>query len=341
MEAEGNITFGRLYLLHKIEIKKCQRFFIYNKLHMEINMSQYYSLEEAMNMVSPQTIDYVEFDYKDIHYRVYGFLHGISGAPNEEYRRIVRNSVCEAPGLIIGEQGLNKKAVNLGIPYSLNDFLPVGFKMATRIGWKMSLFSKTFWHIMRTAIVEKTNFANPMTENRLHGLVDLCNSSNFHLIEPHLRRKLAGFPSSKEYLELNIARKYHDDKTLGPRFPVHEWRWLTDIEPYADIPLRSIHMLEYSNTLAKLLNQDTVSLFVGETHQTDMLWLANNGLNEISTENQKICHKVMEQATSFASKYKKRLPVERLVYGLGIATGGSLPFITTIFALFGIYYMSS
>jgi hypothetical protein len=67
-----------------------------------------------------------------------------------------------------------------------------------------------------------------------------------------------------------LRRKGKDSRSIV--FGDSNWEWLSYAERSANIPMRSIHMVEYAVAWAHRNKQSVVSLFAGEGHNTDIQW---------------------------------------------------------------------
>ena len=227
----------------------------------------------------PAALDRVTLEHGGITVHAYGFLHGVVGGPNAEYRRFVQRAIDQAPGIKYGEVGL--KRIFRGLDVDLDDYMPVPAKDAAAIGFYLSCHPPTLSSMVAAAVMESLRRTDPFGRRRLPGIVDLVRSSRFHILGPATRRGLTGLPPPLEYMRLNLARRRGERCPRGPRFPDPLWGWLTAVEPHANIPLRSVHMLEFAVRHAQLAGANEASLFVGMVHETDMQWLAAGGAGEL------------------------------------------------------------
>jgi hypothetical protein len=156
----------------------------------------------------------------------------------------------------------------------LDDWLQVPLKDAFRLSFSLTCTPTRLIRfciaLMRETLSKRDRFGQGETSR----MQDIGGSMAFHRLEPAERRLLAGFPPPQTYLSTNLARRAGINHFPAPIFPDPAWSWLSHIEPYANIPCRSIHMLEFATAIAKEKNVPEVSLFVGEIHNTDMEWLA-------------------------------------------------------------------
>lgn len=237
----------------------------------------YLKIDELMNgnlKEKPDVLDYITVYRDNIEIRVYGVLHALSGGTNQEYRDFVNKTIQEEKekNIKVLAEKMMKKMYS-GIDVEVEDWLQVSTRDAALIGLKTILphnFIKLAFLLIKEKITKKDpfNILNPQIK-------DIGGSPYFHKISPTERRWLAGFSEPKEYLRKNIERKKNPWKYKGPVFPASGWSWLTVVEPFVNIPLRSIHMIEYSLKYAKKNNLTKVALFVGEIHNSDIQWYIN------------------------------------------------------------------
>jgi hypothetical protein len=285
-------------------------------------MSCYLDLAAVMSGAAapPSELDFLEFAWRGVTVRAHGFLHGVTSGANRAYRDMVRRTVAAAPGLVLGEMGLARCGV--GIRRELDDWLPLGFRGAARLGLAMSN-PLVLLSIAATGARERLSVRDPFGAGRPRNLVDLCRSPSIHLLDPWQRRMLAGKPPPAEYLRVNLARRRGEGGPRGPRYPDPGWAWLTWIEPAADIPVRSVHMLEFAVETARREGATAVSLFVGETHQTDMAWIAAGGLASLSASDRAAAGRVAGAARRHAAAPAAARAAARAAFSLGVAVGGA------------------
>lgn len=269
---------------------------------MDANLSK---LEKAES--PPSLLDSIDLDYRGIKVHVYGILHGITGGTNQEYVDFVNATISQSSGYRFGEKGMLKLYKELHV--DLEDWLPVSLKDMFLLAFSITNTPYRFGKFLKTILVEKFTKKDRFATSKT--LQDIGGSPYFHLLDPSLRRELAGFPSSPHYLDINIKRR-HGKNLLAPIvFPDRDWEWLTWIEPFANIPVRSIHMIEFATERAILNDYSEISLFVGELHNSDIeYWVCNqDAILRQHAELQNIVYKARELA-SFGSAITlvKRLP---------------------------------
>lgn len=219
----------------------------------------------------PETLDAITVNYKDVTVHVYGVVHGITGGANQSYVRLVNKTIRLAEGPRLCEKSM--KMMYDGLDQDVFDWLQIPFKDSFGFGLSLTLNPRALWLIIRTMIREKAKSSQFGNKN-VHIQGDLGGDALFHMLDPNQRRTLAGFPSPEDYLRLNLLRrKREDDRSLV--FGDHNWEWLSYAEKYANIPMRSVHMIEYAVAWARREKQSVVSLFVGESHNTDIQWYVN------------------------------------------------------------------
>lgn len=289
-----------------------------------VTTQKYLSADDVLsgsNILLPARLDSIDFEYKGVLVHAYGLLHGLTGATNKQYLAIINETVAEAPGLKLVEKGLS--TVYKGLDGELDDWLQVPLWDAFRLSLSLT---KTPWHLLRlvkTVVRELTTksdrFSAPGNNNRK--LANIGGSMAFHAISPLERRALAGFAPTPDYLQLNSLRRSGKIRQPGPVFPDPDWYWLTHIEPYANLPLRSVHMLEFAVELTKLQGLDEVSIFVGETHNTDMAWVAQHQ-NTLSPELLSEITQIQYKARVHASAVQRKAFVQQKLYYFAALTAG-------------------
>ncbi|MDN7880124.1 hypothetical protein [Burkholderia aenigmatica] len=221
----------------------------------------------------PEYLDALTFDFRGIRIHAYGVLHGLTGGTNQSYRELVNRTIARAPGLRLGE--MRFQALYDGLDGELDDWMQIPLRDAFRFSLALHLTPLRIVKLLRAFAREKRSIHDRFAASDLRRLQDIGGSPAFHAISPSERRRFAGFPEPSAYLAENIARREGRGALTAPVFPDRDWSWLTFIEPYANIPLRSIHMLEFSAATARMRGASDVSVFVGEIHNSDMAWYAS------------------------------------------------------------------
>ena len=219
----------------------------------------------------PDTLDAITVNYNGVTVHVYGVVHGITGGANQAYIRLVNRTIRQAEGPRLCEKSM--KMIYEGLDQDVYDWLQIPFKDSFGFGLSLTLYPRALWLIIRTMLREKSK-TSQFGDNNVRILGDLGGDALFHMLDPQQRRLLAGLPSSEDYLRLNLLRRKNKDKR-SLVFADHNWEWLSYAEKYANIPMRSVHMIEYAVAWARREKQSVVSLFVGEGHNTDIQWYVN------------------------------------------------------------------
>lgn len=218
----------------------------------------------------PTLLDSIDFEYVGVLVHSYGVLHALTGGTNQAYVHLVNDTISRAPGLKLGEKGM--MAMYSGLDGELDDWLQVPLLDAFRFPLALLGTPVRFARVFATVIKEYITKVDRFGKSDKPELRDIGGSAAFHLISPVERRQLAGFPPSDVYLLENLLRR-QGKGTLKPiQFPDPDWWWLSHVEKYVNIPCRSVHMLEFAVALARLKGVNEVSLFIGETHQSDTDW---------------------------------------------------------------------
>lgn len=221
----------------------------------------------------PTRLDSIDLTYKGINFHIYGVLHALTGGTNQEYVSHVNDTILEASGLKLGEKSMLK--MYKGLDDEVDDWIQMPMHDVFHLTLDLVKNPVTWFKLGRTILKEKFTKNDRFGKNGIKRLEDIGGSMAFHSIDPHARRKLSGFPEPQEYLIENFARRNYKTRFYAPRFPDKDWHWLSIIEPYANIPCRSIHMIETAVALAQQKNVTEVSLFIGENHNTDIHWYVN------------------------------------------------------------------
>lgn len=218
----------------------------------------------------PEHLDAVTFTYRDVRCHVYGVLHGLGGGTNRHYREFVNRTIKAAPGLRFGETQFMR--LFEGLDVEMDDWLEIPPRDAFMMQIAVSLMPWQLASVVRQARRESRTLTDRFGAGGTRRLQDIGGSPAFHLLSPDERRRIAGFLPPHAYLVENCRRRRRAGRFAGPVFPDKDWFWLARIEPYINIPLRSVHMLEYAVECARLSGASEISLFVGEIHNSDMTW---------------------------------------------------------------------
>lgn len=221
----------------------------------------------------PTRLDSINLTYKGINFHIYGILHALTGGNNQEYVQHVNDTIKESKGLKLGEKSMLK--MYKGLDEEVDDWIQMPLKDVFHLTLNLVKNPFNWYKIGKTIFKEKFTKYDRFGKDGLKKIEDIGGSMAFHAIDPYVRRQLTGFPSPKEYLIQNFARRNYKTNFYAPRFPDKDWSWLTLIEPHANIPCRSIHMIETAVDIANSKNVTEVSLFIGENHNTDIHWYVN------------------------------------------------------------------
>lgn len=221
----------------------------------------------------PKQLDSISFIYKDITFHIYGVLHALTGGTNQEYVQNVNCTILQAKGIKLCEKSMKK--MYKGLDEELDDWIQMPMSDVFSLTFNLVKNPINWWKISTAIIKEKLTKKDRFGKNGIKKIEDIGGSMGFHTLEPEERRQLAGFISPKDYLIHNLLRRLYKTKFNPPRFPDQDWQWLSIIEPFANIPCRSIHMIETAVDIAQKKNLKEASLFVGEIHNTDIAWYVN------------------------------------------------------------------
>jgi hypothetical protein len=237
-------------------------------------MSKYFKLKERLTgkIKNPKLIDCIELEYKGVKVDVYGILHGVTGGTNQNYIDNVNKTIEAARGTKFCEKSM--KSLYKGLDEDVHDWRQMNCKDAFIMSFKSFMDIRFPWILLRTMFREKFNKNSNFGKNNIFAASQISGSMAFHLLKPSERRLLAGFPLPEQYMKLNLLRREgKDNRKIN--FVDPDWKWLTYIEPRANIPMRSIHMIEYTVEYCIKNNINQASLFVGEIHNSDIEWYVN------------------------------------------------------------------
>lgn len=221
----------------------------------------------------PTQLDAISFIYKDITFHVYGVLHALTGGTNQEYIKNVNHTISEAQGIKLCEKSM--KTMYKGLDEELDDWIQMPMSDVFYLTFNLVKNPLNWLKIGKALVKEKITKKDRFGKNGIKKAEDIGGSMAFHTLTPEERRQLAGFPSPKDYLIQNLSRRLYKRIFNPPRFPDKDWQWLSIIEPFANIPCRSIHMIETAVDIAKRHSVKEASLFIGEIHNTDIEWYVN------------------------------------------------------------------
>jgi hypothetical protein len=236
-------------------------------------MNGYHDLEDVLSkaLPEPDVCDSLAVVYRGVTLHVYGFLHGITGAGNNKYRQFIQHSIDVAPKPVLSEKRFSH--VYRGIDAELEDWAPIQLWQAFSQTGRMLLHPGALASVSLLAFLEHVRKGDRFSD----GLVShLGDSPSFHLIDPDVRRAICGFPDPATYFKIGITRYLapFSPHVSAIHVPDPDWAWLEAVEPNATISLRSLHMIEFAAAYAIEKGVTELSVFVGETHNTDIEWLA-------------------------------------------------------------------
>ena len=246
-------------------------------------MTKYYSINDVLvgKAEKPEKLDSLSLEYKGVSVDVYGVLHAITGGTNKDYVEFVNKSIDGAFGTKLCEKSM--KLLYRGLDQDVHDWVQIKPKDAFLFSF-MSLIKPSFtWTLIKTIFREKTTQSSIFGQHNIYVGNALSGDPSFHALKPSERRLLAGFPTSEQYAKLNMLRLAGKDKRKI-NFIDPDWHWLTYVEPYANLPMRSIHMVEYAVAYAKKHNLTKISLFIGEMHNSDIEWYVTHQINNTLPE---------------------------------------------------------
>lgn len=269
----------------------------------------------------PQRLDAATIRYRGVTCHVYGVLHGLTGGTNRQYKALVEDAIEKAPGeLVFGETKFAK--LYRGIQVEMDDWTEIPLRDAFRMQFKAALTPMRMFMVAAGMRRERRTMADRFGANGFRRLQDIGGSAAFHALSPDERRRIAGFPEPYIYLVENCRRRAGGGDRRGPVFPDPDWRWLAMIEPELNIPLRSVFMLEFAVERARVLGASEISLFVGEIHNSDMVWLAGFDESAVDPKVRDMVDNVRWRAIGLARAPRRP---SRLRFVLASLAGASIP----------------
>ena len=269
----------------------------------------------------PQRIDAAPIRYRGVTCHVYGVLHGLTGGTNRQYKALVEESIENAPGeLVFGETKFAK--LYRGIQVEMDDWTEIPLRDAFRMQFKAALTPMRMFMVAAGMRRERRTAKDRFGTNGVRRLQDIGGSAAFHALSPDERRGLVGFPEPYAYLVENCRRRTGVGDRSGPVFPDPDWRWLAMIEPELNIPLRSVFMLEFAVERARVLGASEISIFVGEIHNSDMVWLAGFDESAVDPKVRDMVENVRWRAIELARAPRRP---SRLRFVLVSLAGASIP----------------
>lgn len=268
-----------------------------------------------------QRIDAATVIYRGVICHIYGVLHGLTGGTNRQYKALVEQAIHDSPGeLVFGETKFAK--LYRGIQVEMDDWTEIPLRDAFRMQFKAALTPMRMFMVAAGMRRERRTAADRFGANGVRRLQDIGGSAAFHALSPDERRRIAGFPAPYAYLVENCRRRAGVGDRSGPVFPDPDWRWLAMIEPELNIPLRSVFMLEFAVERARVLGASEISLFVGEIHNSDMVWLAGFDESAVDPKVRDMVDNVRWRAIELARAPRRP---SRLRFVLASLAGASIP----------------
>ena len=311
-------------------------------------MSRYrYTSDELLNtqFEPPDELDYLEFGYQGVTFRCFGILHGITGGLNQDYCEFIKKSIRETEGLKLAEKGMKQLYRNCGIDEEMEDWLVLRKIDCLMMGFQLLADPRCLWMITADALSERLRKHDPFITNARQSISDLGESPYFHYLEEYQRRDLMGFLPSQQAIasDLNSMTRWYKailPKTRHTKIDHPQWHRILLLERLMHIPCRSIHMLHYALAYAQQHNHSLVNIFVGETHNTDMHYLAlhmDDLSHSLNTDQNKAMQKIIHRADKFGRRSKLsdklELVFRKSTYILFLLIGAIIP-LSLYFLLF-------
>lgn len=294
----------------------------------------------------PASLDYLEFIFDGVTFRAYGILHGITGGLNRDYREFVKDSIRTIDGVKLAEKGMKQLYRDCSIDAELEDWAVLRPIDSLVMGFQLIADPRCLWMITIDALREQWRKCDAFIANNRTNITDLGESPYFHYLDEQERREIAGFLPSQQAIRNDLKSMTHWYSAIIPK-PRHkkidhpQWRRLLLLERVMHIPCRSIHMLHYALAYAKRHNYPQVNLLVGETHNTDMQFLAKNintFKNTLTDQQVNVMQKIILKATYLGKRETIResifLYLNKIKYLIFLLIGAALPL-----SLYFIMYM--
>lgn len=292
-------------------------------------------LANISTLEPPTKVDSLDLFREGVLFHVYGVLHGISGGTNADYRQFVNDTIKDAPGLKLGEKGMTR--LYKGLDGELEDWGAVPYTDIVKLTLAIHGLPWRSFKFVKTLIREKLQRTDRFKKDP--SIKNIGGSRYFHLLNPFERRILAGFPQSTQYLYINIDRRHKVNNFKLPDVFDRDWEWLNWIEPYANLPLRSIFMIEYAQEMARLTGVKEISLFVGETHNTDIATYLDK-IDTPSWPHESLVFDTVHDAQKTARLvHSGQWNLKRLDYISGIGIGMCLPFFVYVNLIIGLKHL--
>lgn len=284
--------------------------------------THYIDIETALRhpIRPPEHLDAVSFQYRGVQVHVYGILHGLTGGTNKAYVEMVNRTIAAAPGLKFSEKKLG--SLYKGLDVDMEDWREMPLKDAFLLGLSTCATPWRLAKLIGYSTKERFTKNDPFGKNNLRRLQDIGGSPVFHALDPLVRRNLAGFPGPAMYLKENLRRRKGSGRMQPPVFPDKSWEWLSFLEPYTNIPCRSIHMVEFATEWALQTGVQEISLFVGEIHNTDIAWFVQGGVCIFEEEDQAAIESIVHRARAWAQFRKTGKRSLSVLWYLGALSAG-------------------
>lgn len=265
---------------------------------------------QKSNNSPPNQLDYLEFNYEGVTFRCFGILHGITGGLNRDYREFIKQSIKAIDGVKLAEKGMKQLYRNCGIDAELEDWAVLRPIDSFVMGFQLLADPRCLWMITIDALREKFRKHDSFITNQRKNIPDLGESRYFHYLDEQERRDIAGFLPSQQAISNDLKSMTHWYSAIIPKsrhkkIDHPQWRRLLLLERIMHIPCRSIHMLHYALAYAKKHNLQQINLLVGETHNTDMQFLAKNidrFKNTFTDQQVNVMNKIITKATRLGKR---------------------------------------
>ncbi len=288
---------------------------------------------DTTDLQLPVVIDAITFEYRGVAVASYGTLHGLTGGTNRRYVEAVNKTISLAKGIRFYERGFEH--FYEGLDVDMQDWAAIPFKDAARLAASAMFPPQRLVSMVAGIVREKLSKEDNFGSQGTGRLQDIGGSTAYHLLEPLVRRAVAGFPRPALYLAENLHRRDGAQTISAPVFPDARWDWMGHAEPFANLPLRSIHMLEFATEYSNLKGEKDAALFVGEIHNTDMAWYSKHfDLASLSGAHQVVVTDTINRARAMAHEFHTTNIVRGQYAFHGAAfVGGILPMIAYCAAL--------
>ena len=285
----------------------------------------------------PEQLDYLEFIYKGVTFHCYGILHGITGGLNREYAHFIKTFIRNINGVKLAEKGMKQLYRHCGIDEELEDWMVLRNIDCLVMGFQLLADPRCLWMITVDALREQLRKRDPYIVNNRGNITDLGESPYFHYLDEFQRRELVGFLPSSEAISKDIDSMSYWYRSILPKkrhTPIKhpQWRRILLLERLMHIPCRSIHMLHYALAYAKQHNHKQINLFVGETHNTDMQFLAQHMEQfraSLDSHSQQIMSAIIDRSTYYGSRHNWldsfKLACSKAGYILFLLIGAAIP----------------